>query len=140
MTILIDTNVVIDVLSDRAPFADDSAKVVKLCENGAIVGFVTATTITDIYYVLGKTLIDKSRLYAIMEEFLSIVKIGGVTHREIMGALAKRARDFEDALQAECAASLRADYVVTRNVKDFARSQAKAITPTEFLALIADNV
>jgi predicted nucleic acid-binding protein len=52
-----------------------------------------------------------------------------------MAALLRRTRDFEDAVQYECAKSIGADYLVTRNIRDFTVSKDKAITPKEFLKL-----
>lgn len=136
MKILIDTNVIIDVLNNREPFADNSSAVLKLCESNNIKGFITATTITDIYYVLRKNINDKSSLYNAIEKLISIVEICDVTKHNIVAAIKERQSDFEDAIQSDCASSIGASYIVTRNTKDFATSKVKAITPDEFLSLI----
>lgn len=129
MKILIDTNVVIDVLIDRKPFADNSSAVLKLCEANKIKGFITATTVTDIYYILSKAVSDKLRLYTILEKVLLIVDICDITKQNILNAIKLREFDFEDAVQSEGAIAIGADYIVTRNIKDFANSKVEAITP-----------
>lgn len=132
MRVLIDTNVALDLLGDRRPFSESAAKLFELCETGKIDGVVSATTVTDIYYMLRK-MIDRETLYSVLEKFLSVVDVGDVTGGEVFGALKSRNADFEDAAQSECARSCGADYIVTRNEKDFIRSKVQAISPNEFL-------
>ena len=136
MKILIDTNVIIDVLLNRESFVDDSSAVLKLCESSSFQGFITATTITDIYYILDKNMTDKSLLYNALEKLLSIVEVCDVTKHNIFSAMKLRESDFEDAIQSDCAKSIGADYIVTRNTVDFKNSKIKAITPSEFLLII----
>lgn len=135
MIVLIDTNVAIDVLSDRMPFAEHSSAVLKLCETNVIKGFVTATTVTDIYYILSKAVSDTAKLYNILEKLLSVIELCDVTKQNIFNALKQRQSDFEDAIQSDCAATIGAEYIVTRNTRDFVNSPVKAITPEEFLKL-----
>lgn len=136
MKILIDTNVIIDVLLNRESFVDHSSAVLKLCESNSYQGFITATTITDIYYILCKNITDKSLLYNALEKLLSIVEICDVTRHNVFNAMKLRESDFEDAIQSDCAKSIGADYIVTRNTVDFRNSKIKAITPSEFLMII----
>lgn len=136
MKILIDTNVIIDVLINRESFADDSSAVLKLCESNSFQGFITATTVTDIYYILNKNITDKSTLYNALEKLLSIIEVCDVTKHHVFNAMKLRQLDFEDAIQSDCAKSLGADYIVTRNTKDFINSTIKAITPSDFLLII----
>jgi len=135
MKVLIDTNVAIDMLSNRMPFSVHSSEVLTLCETNKIKGFLTTTTVTDIYYILGKTVSDKTNLYTILEKFISIVELCDVTKQNVFNALKQRQSDFEDAVQSDCAITVGADYIVTRNTKDFTNSKVKAITPEEFLKL-----
>lgn len=135
MKILIDTNVALDLLGDRRPFAESAVKVFELCETGKVDGIVSATTITDIYYVLRK-FADCKTLHSILEKFLSTVDVGNVTAHEIFESLKKCNIDFEDSVQSECAKSYDADYIITRNVKDFSYSKVQAINPDNFLKKI----
>ena len=135
MKVLIDTNVALDVLGNRMPFADAASAVLTQCETKKITGYVSATTVTDIYYVLSKAVPDHILLHTILEKFLSVVELVDVTKREIFNALKLRSTDFEDMVQSECAASCGADYIITRNGRDFAGSKVKAIAPDDFLKL-----
>ncbi|MHB1483538.1 MAG: PIN domain-containing protein [Saccharofermentanales bacterium] len=136
MKILIDTNVIIDVLINRDSFVDNSSAVLKLCESEKLQGFITATTITDIYYVLCKSITDKAVLYNALEKLLSIVEVCDVTKHNVFNALRLRESDFEDAIQSDCAESICADYIITRNIVDFKNSKIKAINPSDFLMII----
>ncbi len=136
LKILIDTNVIIDVLVNREPFVDSSSAVLKLCESNSFQGFITATTITDIYYVLQKSIADKSSLYNALEKLLTLVEVCDVTKQNIFNAMKLRESDFEDAIQSDCALIAGADYIITRNTKDFKNSKVEAITPSDFLLTI----
>ena len=134
MRILIDTNVVLDFLGARENF-ESAEKIWKLCAAGRIEGFVSASAITDIFFILQK-LIDREMVYSTLEMFLSAINIGDVTTREILEALKKRNKDFEDTVQSECAISYSADYIITRDVKGFINSTVKAISPDAFLSIL----
>ena len=60
MRALIDTNVVLDVLLRREPFVQDAAKVLKTVGRGAE-EYVSASAVTDIYYIARRELKDKAR-------------------------------------------------------------------------------
>lgn len=135
MKILIDTNIALDVLGNRMPFADASSAVLTQCEAKKITGYVSAATVTDIYYVLSKMLSDHLYIHTLLEKFLSTVELVDVTKREIFNALKMRSTDFEDMVQSECAASCGADYIVTRNERDFINSKVKTVAPGDFLKL-----
>ncbi|MBN2394895.1 MAG: hypothetical protein JXC36_00345 [Candidatus Atribacteria bacterium] len=66
MRLLLDTNIILDIALKRDTFYKDSADVFKKIDNKTVFGFVTATTITDIYYIAKK---DKGHSLAI--EFIS---------------------------------------------------------------------
>ncbi|MEW5952286.1 MAG: PIN domain-containing protein [Bacillota bacterium] len=132
MKILIDTNVIIDYLADRTPFADHSERVLALCENGKVTGLVTANAITDIYYVLRKVVGREKALEAI-RTLCSILDITDVVKADILNARELDMHDYEDALAAQCAKRIKAEYIVTRNSSDYANSPVPAIEPFAFL-------
>lgn len=69
-----------------------------------------------------------------MCEFLTVT---GANHADVVKALKEDGfRDFEDCLQDKCAATISADYIITRNVKDFERAEVRAVTPDEFREII----
>lgn len=134
MRLFIDTNVILDVLADREPFANDSVAILSLIEREAVAGFIAAHTATTVFYLLQKELGLKRAKRALMN-LLKIVDIVPVDHDRLLQALAMNWDDFEDAVQAACAAKVDADYLITRNREDFARADVTVRSPAEFLAL-----
>lgn len=132
MKIMCDSNVVVDVLLDREPFAEASCKVLTLCEDGKVEGFVSASAITDIYYLVRKHTHSTDLAYEAVGKLLKIMKVCGVTDDDILTAFRRKAKDFEDCLVATCAKSIHCDYIITRNKKDFEEFDIPVLTPTEF--------
>ncbi len=133
MKIMVDTNIIIDVLLEREPFVDDSCKLLSLCEEHKIDGFVTASSITDIYYLVRKYTHSTELAYKAIGKVLEIVKVCSVTNNEVLIAFQKKAKDFEDCLVAVCAESIHCDYIATRNIRDFEDFNIPAISPTDLL-------
>ncbi len=133
MKIMCDTNIIIDVLLEREPFADDSCKVLSLCEERRIDGFIPASSITDIYYLVRKYTHSTDLAYKAVGKLLEIVKVCSVTNNDVLVAFRKKSRDFEDCLVATCAKSIRCDCIVTRNKRDFEEFDIQVLTPSEFL-------
>lgn len=136
MKIMCDTNVIIDVLLEREPFVEDSYKVLNLCEEHKLDGFVSASSVTDIYYLVRKYTHSNELAYKAVSKLLEIVKVYSVTNQDVLIALQKKAKDFEDCLVSVCAKSIHCNCIVTRNKKDFERLGMPALTPTEILLQI----
>ncbi|MCM1439307.1 MAG: PIN domain-containing protein [Roseburia sp.] len=133
MKIMIDTNIIIDVLLEREPFVEDSCNLLSLCENHKIDGFVSASSITDIYYLVRKHTHSTEQAYKAVGKVLDIVKICSVTNNDVLIAYQKKAKDFEDCLVAVCAKSIKCDYIVTRNKKDFEDFDIPLLSPAELV-------
>ncbi len=133
MKIMCDTNVVLDVLLDREPFVQDSYKILSLCEEHRIHGFVSASSITDIYYLTRKYTHSTELAYRAIGKLLEIVKVCSVTNNDVLVAYQKKAKDFEDCLLATCAKSIGCDFIITRNKRDFEEFDIPLLTPTELL-------
>ena len=132
---LIDTNIVLDVLCDRAPFADDSERVLNLCETEAVDGCLSALSIPNLVYIMRKEL-DPTAVNSVIDTLSVALTIVDLKARDLKGAAAMQWKDFEDALQYATAQRIQADYIVTRNVKDFNKSEIRAVTPSEFLTFV----
>lgn len=117
MKTMCDTNVILDVLLEREPFAKNSCKFLSLCEEHRIDGFVSASSVTDIYYLVRKYTHSTGLAYKSVGNLLEIVKVCSVTNDDVLTALQRKAKDFEDCLVATCAKSTRCDYIVTRYKK-----------------------
>lgn len=137
MKIMCDTNIILDVLLEREPFVDDSYKVLSLCEKHRIDGFVSASSVTDIYYLVRKYTHSTDLAYKAVGKLLEIVKVCSVTNNDLLTAFQKKAKDFEDCLVAICAKSIRCDCIVTRNKKDFEDFDIPLLTPSELLQQIS---
>jgi predicted nucleic acid-binding protein len=140
MNVLIDTNVVLDVLLGREPFVKQSAKVVFLSEKSVINGYVSASTATDIFYIVRKEFQDKDKTYNAVSKLFQAVKIVAVNGETIDGALARRWSDFEDCVQFVAARGLGAEYIVTRDIKGFSDSEITPITPSDFIDVLSPRV
>lgn len=136
MKIMCDTNVIIDVLLEREPFIEDSYKVLKLCEEHKIDGFVSASSVTDIYYLVRKYTHNTDLAYKAIGKLLEIAKVCSVTNNDILIAFQAKAKDFEDCLVATCAKSIHCDSIVTRNKGDFEGFGIPVFTPAEILLQI----
>ena len=135
MKVLIDTNIILDVLCKRPDFYEDSAKVFKLCEVKRISGVISALSIPNIMYILRKEL-DAKKTKEILDNLSLIFSIADLKADDLKKAAALEFKDFEDALQSACAARIKANYIITRNIRDFTMSKVAAIKPTELLERI----
>jgi predicted nucleic acid-binding protein len=137
MNVLIDTNVVLDVLGNREPFVQHSEAVLTLAAQNRIAAAITANTVTDIYYLLRKHLSDNEAVKTALMGLLELLDVIEVTKADCLKAFDLPMGDYEDALLACCAKRRDAEYIVTRNPKDFVNSPVEAITPGDFLRNVA---
>ena len=133
MRMMIDTNIILDVLIRRAEFYEYSKSVLKLCEERKIEGFISASAVTDIFYITRRALGSVEDAYRVMNSILNIVRILTVTNEDVIKAFQVKARDFEDCLMATCALSNKCDGIITRNKKDFETFGIEVHRPDEFL-------
>jgi predicted nucleic acid-binding protein len=131
--LFLDTNVVLDVLANREPFADEAAVVLSLIERGEAKGFVAAHTVTTLHYLLQRAVGGRKARRA-LADVLKLVEVVAVDHDRLLQALGMNWKDFEDAVQAACAQKADVDYLVTRNPADFAKAYVDVVTPSQLLA------
>ncbi len=135
MKVLIDTNVVLDVLCKREGLYEDAARIMKYCEVNKITGIISALTIPNIVYIMRKEL-DAQKTRDVIEKLQLVFTVADLKADDIKKALSMNFKDFEDALQSACASRIKADYIITRNIRDFVNSKVTAIKPTELLERI----
>ena len=97
MKIMCDTNIIIDVLLEREPFTEDSCKVLSLCEEHKIDGFISASSITDIYYLVRKYTHSTDLAYKAVGKLLEIVKVCSVTNSDVLTAFQQKAKELGDS-------------------------------------------
>ena len=132
MKVLIDTNVVLDVLCNRQEFLEASEKVFKLCEVNKISGYLSALSIPNILYVMRKEL-EPERTKEILDKLMLIFHVADLKADDLKKAAELKFKDYEDAVQSVCASRIHADYIVTRNIRDFTGGKVTAIKPSELL-------
>lgn len=135
MKLLIDANILLDVLQNSEPYVQVSSIIWKLCETGQAKGYVSALTFADIVYIMRKEL-DSEKINDVLTKLSLVFEFTDLTASDLSRAAALAWDDFEDAVQSVTAERVRADHIVTRNVKDFAKSKVFALTPSELLARI----
>lgn len=133
--ILVDTNILLDYLLEREPFFEDAKQVIMSCIDGKSNGCIAAHSISNMFFILRKDYSAKERR-EILLNLCKIFDIEGIDKAKLISGLQnENFSDFEDCLQMECAKSYGADYIVTRNVSDYATSEVKAIIPKDYLKL-----
>jgi predicted nucleic acid-binding protein len=135
MKVAFDTNVLLDVLCDREPFAEPASRILTLVEQGILSGCVCATSITTIFYLTRKA----NGIAAARKQIkllLSLLEVMPVNRQVLETATASGITDFEDAVIAEAAYQSGADMLVTRNAKDFKKSRVSVYSPQALLTAI----
>ena len=133
--ILIDTNVLLDYFLTREPFYEEAKKVILSCIDGNVKGCIAAHSISNMFFILRKDYNAKERR-EILYNLCKLFDVEGIDKSKLLAGLENEDfSDFEDCLQMECAKAYGADYIVTRNVSDYATSEIRAILPKNYLEL-----
>jgi predicted nucleic acid-binding protein len=136
LKVLFDLNILLDVLQMRKDFYTASARLLAYAETGAIQGWLAAHSATTLFYLISK---DRSPDHArvALTSLFQFLKIAPVDQNTIEQALNLPYRDFEDAVQMIAALHVQANYLVTRNDRDFQPAPVKVLTPVELLAILS---
>lgn len=138
MKILLDTNIVLDVLMDRMPFADAATELFSKVEDGTIIGYLCGTTITTVYYLAAKT-VGAPRAREEIKKLLSLFEVAPVNRPVLESALIADFSDFEDAVIHEAACHAGAEAIVTRNQKDFKKSRIPVYSSEELAKILTSK-
>ena len=136
MNALIDTCIIIDALQSREPFNKDAETIFLSVANRRCVGFLTANSVTDIYFLMHKALhsaAETRKALSILFSLFEIIDTCGIDCRK---ALTSGVSDYEDAVMIETAARAEIDCIVTRNLKDYAGAPMPVYSPTQFIELL----
>jgi predicted nucleic acid-binding protein len=135
MIVLFDTDVILDLLLDREPFAEAATQIFTKVEKGSITGYVCATTVTTIHYLATKAAgIGKAKKS--IHKLLSLLEVAPVNRAVLEGALEGAYDDFEDGVVSEAASHVGAKAIITRNVRHYRNSTVPAYLPTEILKML----
>lgn len=132
MKILIDTNVILDFVFQRQPFFNDSDQVISLAEQKIFLGYVSASTFSDLYYIIRKS---QNHYLAIdfLNKLINICQIASVNADVISMALNANFQDFEDAIQYTTVIVNQLDAIVTRNLQDYTKAVCRVFTPSDLI-------
>lgn len=139
MKALVDTCVIVDVLQSREPFAADAQAVFLAAANQQIQAYVTAKSMTDLYYLAHRLTHSDHETRQILAKLLYLFDVLDTTAADCRQALASEMSDYEDAVMAATAVRSGMDCIVTRNTKDYAKAQLPILTPRELIQQIADG-
>ena len=130
--LFIDTNVMLDLLGERKPFYTSIAIIATMADKGNIKLVVSALSYSTVFYLLSKYE-DNELVKEKLRKFKVISETSDLTNKVINKGLASKFTDFEDALQYHCALETNCNIIITRNIKDFRRSDIPVMTPNEYL-------
>ena len=133
--ILVDTNIVLDVFLEREPFVTQSRLLLEKTRKLGGEIFLSATTITDLYYIARKAK-GKKKALAFIKNLLQFVEIASVNKKVILQALESNFPDFEDAVQENSAKNENISIIITRNEADFKNSNLEIHTPEAYLNIL----
>ena len=131
MKLLIDTNTLLDVMMGREEHYEKSAAIWRGCEAGLFTGFVSVLTAANIMYIMRRQM-DPETISDVIQKLGLIFRFTELTPADLRKAAEMQWRDFEDAIQSVTARRVRADYIITRNTRDYSDSPVQAITPDAF--------
>jgi len=135
LKVIIGLNVVLDVLQEREPFYEASASLLAAVETGKIEGYLAAHSVTTLFYLIQKSK-SSADARAMITNLLQFLKVAPVNQSTIEQSLNLDYRDFEDAVQMITAIQCKADYLITRNIKDYKPALLPVIQPVDFLGTI----
>ena len=134
MRVLIDSNVALDHMLKREPFCESAAKIIDFASGDDDV-LMSASAVTDVYYIARKHFRDKHKAMVALKQLLQTVQVAAVDDADIRRAIALDWADFEDAVQFVAGEGAAADCVVTRDKPGYATTTT-VLTPTEFIGLL----
>ena len=138
MRVLLDTNVVLDYLLNRMPWADHAQVIWQAHEAGRLNAHIAATTLTDIFYIVRKGLgldLAWTGVHTCLDQLIVV----GVDLPDLRSACSFSGRDFEDNLQLACAVNIGAQYIITRDPAGFADASIPVVSSEEMANLLRSS-
>jgi predicted nucleic acid-binding protein len=136
--ILIDTNIIIDNALEREPFWNASEQVLSLIEKGTIAGYISASTFSDLYYIIRKAR-GRDWTLTYLKQLITFCQIATVNQAAIIMAFTTNFQDFEDSIQYSTAVVNKLDAIITRNPQDFPIITPRIITPEQLIAELTNS-
>ena len=139
MKALIDTCVIVDILQNREPFCHAATDILFAVSGRKCTGMLTAKTVTDIYYLLRRSIHEEKAVRRLIRTLFSLFEIRDTFSADCELALDSPMPDYENAIMVQTAARSGADCIVTRNLKDYRLSPLPVLSPEQFLRKLAEE-
>lgn len=137
-TLLLDTNVVLDVILARAPWDRDAVLLLDSISRGRAKGLVAGHAVTTVHYIVERAR-DRMAATTAVSDLLQLLEVVALDGSDFQRALSLGLADYEDAVQAAACLRAGADILVTRNARDFKGAPVKTRSPAEVLALLGSS-
>ena len=135
MRVIVDTNVILDAMAGRPPWNETAEKILLQAPCIGITLCVSASTVTDIYYLARRHLGNHEETRGLLSLLLAAVTVIEVNEQDCINGLVSEVKDYEDAVLDEAAARAGISYIVTRNTVDFEKAKNKVLLPEELIEL-----
>lgn len=132
MRALLDTDVILDYLLEREPFAQTSREMLELNAQGIFEGYISGITPINLFYIARK-IVEPGKLKQALNDLMIAVRVCPITHDVLNQALTLPFNDYEDAVQHASATANQLDAIVTRNLDDYKNATLPVFSPTDFL-------
>ena len=139
MRILIDTCIIIDALQNRTPFNKNAQDIFVLAANRKIDAFITAKSVTDIYYLMHRVTHSDKDTRDVLRRLFKLFELADTTGTDCKYALSSDVSDYEDAVMIETAVRTQVDSIVTRNTKDYSKSVVPVLTPDALILKVTEE-
>lgn len=133
MKALIDTCVIVDILQKRDPFYPAAMEILLAVSNKKCTGILTAKSITDIYYILRRSIHNEKEVRKLVRVLFTLFEVVDTFSIDCELALSSTIKDYEDAIMVETGSRVGAECIVTRNLKDYKLSTLPVLSPDQFL-------
>ncbi|HEY9644637.1 MAG TPA: PIN domain-containing protein [Coleofasciculaceae cyanobacterium] len=136
MRVLIDTNIILDFLLERDPFFQDAEILFQAIASERLEGYVSATTVTDIFYVARRQTQSIDRARQAISSTLAVLNVCPIDGSTLQAAFASELRDFEDAVQLYCAIAQNLNAIVTRDAQGFSGTTLAVLSVSQLIELL----
>lgn len=134
-TLLVDTNIVLDLLAERKEFLIETQELFTLSDKKEVKLYVSSLTFANTFYILSQKL-KLSDARKILRKFKVLVEVLPMDDKIIDLSLESDFKDFEDAIQYHTAIENDIKIIITRNLKDFKTSKIPVLTAKSYMGLI----
>ena len=140
MKVLMDTCVIVDVLQSRGSFVEDAQTLFLLAANERFEGYITAKSVTDIYYLTHRLTHSDQKTREVLSGLFSFFAVADTTGADCLHALSSAVSDYEDAVMAETAARMKLDCIVTRNEADYQACRLRVLSPRDLIRALEEEM